>query len=170
MNFRVASRLAGMFLLGLGCALAQDPTKVAPTHYRLAFDNERVQVVYIHYGPHEKSALHDHPGGVVVNLTNGHLKFTDQDGKVREVSAIRGEARWFPPFKHRVENLTDEPYDAVYIGVKGGTASGKNGLTEKDQETIAALLLAVNSQGLQRSPDVPAAKLPTPSQLAPASK
>ena len=125
MNFKAASRLAGIFLLGLGCALAQDPTKVAPTHYRLAFDNERVQVVYIHYGPHEKSALHDHPGGVVVNLTNGHLRFTDQDGKVREVSAIRGEARWFPPFKHRVENLTDESYDAVYIGVKGGTASGR---------------------------------------------
>jgi predicted metal-dependent enzyme (double-stranded beta helix superfamily) len=53
-------------------ALAQDPTKVEPQHYQLAFENEYVQVVNIHYGPREKSALHNHPGGVVVVLTSGH--------------------------------------------------------------------------------------------------
>jgi hypothetical protein len=29
-----------------------------------------VDVVSVHYGPHEKSVLHDHPGGVVVSLTD----------------------------------------------------------------------------------------------------
>ena len=99
-------------------AAAQDPTKVEPKHYHLAFENEYVQVVDVHYGPHEKSALHDHPGGVVVVLTAGHLKFTDEKGKVQEVFAKPGESRWFPPFKHQVENLGDSPYNAVYIGVK----------------------------------------------------
>lgn len=99
-------------------ALAQDPTKVEPKHYKLGFENEHVQVVYVHYGPHEKSALHDHPGGVVVYVSEGHLKFTDQSGKTTEVYAKPGEARWFPPFKHRVENLEDKPFDAVYVGVK----------------------------------------------------
>jgi quercetin dioxygenase-like cupin family protein len=106
-------------LLGVTSSFAQDPTKVEPTHYKLAFENERVQVVYIHYGPHEKSALHDHPPGVVVNLTNGHLRFMDQNGNVQEVRATHGEARWFPAFKHRVENLSDTSYDGVYIAVKG---------------------------------------------------
>lgn len=100
-------------------ARAQDPTKVEPKHYKLQFENERVQVVNVHYGPHEKSEMHDHPGGVVVVVTAGHLKFTDQSGKVTEVHAKAGEARWFPPFKHKVENLGDEPYNAVYIGIKG---------------------------------------------------
>lgn len=99
-------------------ASAQDPTKVEPKHYKLGFENEHVQVVYVHYGPHEKSGLHDHPGGVVVYVTEGHLKFTDQNGKTTEVFAKPGEARWFPPFKHRVENLGDKPFDAVYVGVK----------------------------------------------------
>ena len=99
-------------------AFAQDPTKVEPKHYKLGFENEHVQVVYVHYGPHEKSGLHDHPGGVVVYVTEGHLKFTDQSGKTTEVFAKPGEARWFPPFKHRVENLGDKPFDAVYVGVK----------------------------------------------------
>lgn len=106
-----------------GAALAQDPTKVEPKHYRLGFENEHVQVVYVHYGPHEKSGIHDHPGGVVVNVTEGHLRFTDVNGKTTEVYAKPGEARWFPPFKHRVENLGDKPYDGVYIGVKSKTTA-----------------------------------------------
>jgi quercetin dioxygenase-like cupin family protein len=100
-------------------ASAQDPTKVEPRHYKLLFENDRVQVVSVHYGPHEKSEMHDHPWGVVVVVTGGHLKFTDQNGKVTEVYSKEGEARWFPPFKHKVENLGDEPYNAVYVGIKG---------------------------------------------------
>src|ERR1700730_8461379 len=106
-------------------ALAQDPTKVEPKHYKLAFENESVQVVDIHYGPHEKSGLHDHPGGVVVVLTAGHLKFTDQDGKIKEVYAKPGESRWFPAFKHKVENLGDTTYDAVYIAIKTKSVASK---------------------------------------------
>jgi quercetin dioxygenase-like cupin family protein len=108
-------------------ALAQDPTKAEPKHYKLAFENEWVQVVNVHYGPHEKSGLHDHPGGVVVVLTGGHLRFTDEDGKTHEVFAKPGESRWFPPFKHRVENLGDTVYDAVYIGVKTRSSATKIG-------------------------------------------
>ena len=105
-------------------ALAQDPTKAEPKHYKLAFENEAVQVVDVHYGPHEKSGMHDHPGGVVVVITGGHLKFTDENGKTREVFAKPGESRWFPAFKHKVENLGDTTYNAVYIGIKGRGTTG----------------------------------------------
>ena len=108
-------------------AFAQDAFKVEPTHYKLDFENETVQVVNVHYGPHEKSSLHSHPGGVVVTLTPGHLKFTDEHGKVRETHSMAGEARWFPPFKHSVENLGDSPYNAVYIGIKTEQRSGLSG-------------------------------------------
>ncbi len=99
---------------------AQDAMKTEPTHYKLAFENDKVQVVYIHYGPHEKSRRHSHPQGVIVNITAAHLLFTDQDGKTQEVYAKPGEARWFPPFQHTVENLGDTDYSGVYVGVKGG--------------------------------------------------
>jgi len=111
--------------LALHRVSAQDPTKVEPQHYKLAFENEWVQVVDVHYGPHEKSGLHDHPGGVVVVLTAGHLRFTDENGKVKEVFAKPGESRWYPAFKHKVENLGDTAYNAVYIGLKTKTLSGK---------------------------------------------
>ena len=116
---------AAIVCLAINCAVAQDPTKVEPKHYKLQFENDRVQVVNVHYGPHEKSEMHDHPGGVVVVVTGGHLRFTDQNGKVTEVYSKAGEARWFPPFKHKVENLGDEPYNAVYIGIKGKASEAR---------------------------------------------
>ncbi len=125
---------------------AQDPTKVEPKHYKLDFENDKVQVVSVHYGAHEKSALHEHPGGVVVILTSAHLRFTDENGKTREIFSKPGEARWYPPFKHRVENLGDTPYDAVYVGIKGlSTASrGPNNpmdaLDEQTKQIITALV------------------------------
>ena len=141
---------AGLFVCLLAVvAQAQDPTKVEPTHYKLDFENDRVQVVAVTYGPHEKSALHDHPGGVVVSITEAHLRFTDEGGKVREVYSKPGEARWYPPFKHRVENLGDTTYRAVYIGIKGKLATASNGSTDPttamDEETkqiVAAFVLA----------------------------
>jgi quercetin dioxygenase-like cupin family protein len=133
-------------------ALAQDPIKVEPKHYKLDFENDRVQVVAVHYGPHEKSEMHDHPGGVVISLTAGHLRFTDERGKTREVFAKPGEARWYPPFKHKVENLGDEPYNAVYVGVKTKemtvTDSGHPpaGMDEQTAKILAAYMLASSKQ------------------------
>jgi quercetin dioxygenase-like cupin family protein len=121
-------------------AVAQDPTKVEPKHYRLGFENQHVQVVYVHYGPHEESTIHDHPAGVVVNITGGHLRFIDEAGNVQDVHANAGEARWFPPHKHRVENLGDTPYNAVYIGIRepGGKAASQ-GSPLQDEEVKAIL-------------------------------
>jgi quercetin dioxygenase-like cupin family protein len=131
---------AGAFVcVAVSSGLAQDPTKVEAKHYKLDFENERVQVVSVHYGPREKSSLHEHPGGVVVSLSEGHLRFTDEAGKTREVYAKPGEVRWYAPFKHRVENLSDTTYDAVYIGVKGklaiASAGSKDATTALDDET-----------------------------------
>ncbi len=148
----VCSRSFCVALLVLSCCavvFAQDPTKVEPTHYKLAFENEYVQVVNVHYGPHEKSNLHAHPGGVVVVITAGHLKFTDENGKTQEVFAKPGEARWFPPFKHRVENLGATPYNAIYIGIKNkhlndetSLKNGPSGLDEQTKKLVAEALVA----------------------------
>src|ERR1700692_1341723 len=141
--------LAALLLSLISLVFAQDPTKTEPAHYKLAFENEYVQVVNVHYGPHEKSGLHAHPGGVVVVLTAGHLRFTDENGKTQEVSAKPGEARWFPPFKHKVENLGETSYSAVYIGIRNknlhSEAALNGGEFEMDEQTkklVAEALLA----------------------------
>jgi quercetin dioxygenase-like cupin family protein len=143
---------AAFVCLATVSALAQDPTKVEPKHYKLDFENDRVQVVSVHYGPHERSAMHEHPGGVVVSLTEAHLRFTDESGKTREVFSKAGEVRWYPPFKHKVENLGDTTYDAVYVGVKGNVAAANQSgdatavIDEQTKRAIAAYLLASGRQ------------------------
>jgi len=141
----------GAWLSLLFCivAVGQDPLKVEPTHYKLAFENEFVQVVNVHYGPHEKSGLHAHMGGVVVVLTAGHLRFTDEKGKVQEVFAKPGDPRWFPPFKHTVENLGSSAYNAVYIGIKDkrlasevSVKAASSGMDEQTKKFVAEALLA----------------------------
>jgi len=126
--------------------MAQDPTKVEPKHYKLDFENDRVQVVSVMYGPHEKSVLHEHPGGVVVSLTEAHLRFTDENGKTREVFSKSGEVRWYPPFKHKVENLGDTVYRGVYVGVKNAVAASNakpGDVVAMDDETKALVTLAL---------------------------
>jgi quercetin dioxygenase-like cupin family protein len=131
-------------LVAFGGAFAQDPTKVESSHYKLAFENETVQVVDVHYGPREKSGMHDHPGGVVVVIHGGHLRFTEQNGNVREVFSKAGESRWFPPFKHKVENLGATSYDAVYIGMKTKRTTSQANLPNRPVpiEAEAARVLA----------------------------
>jgi beta-alanine degradation protein BauB len=127
-------------------ACGQEPTKVEPRHYHLDFENDRVQVISVHYGPHEKSGLHEHPGGVVVILTEAHLRFTDENGKSREVFSKPGEARWYPPFKHRVENLGDTSYDAVYVGLKG-KVNASSGSQEQIEQEARAMVAALPAAG-----------------------
>jgi quercetin dioxygenase-like cupin family protein len=127
----------GMVVCLAVSACAQDPIKTEPKHYKLDFENEKVQVVSVHYGPHEKSGLHEHPGGVVVSLTEGHLRFTDESGKIREAYAKPGEVRWYAPFKHRVENLSDTAYDAVYVGIKGANKMSR--ASQESDDEVAAL-------------------------------
>jgi quercetin dioxygenase-like cupin family protein len=141
--------LAALLLSLSAPVFAQDPTKAEPTHYKLAFENDYVQVVNVHYGPHEKSGLHAHPGGTVIVLTAGHLRFTDENGTSKEVFAKPGEARWFPPFKHKVENLGDTSYSAVYVGIKNkklaseaGLTGGKSEMDEQTKKLVAEALLA----------------------------
>ena len=145
-------RAAILLPLILALAPAQDAIRVEPTHYRLAFENDKVQVVYIHYGPHEKSKEHSHPQGVVVNISEARLVFTDIEGKTREVYSKPGEARWFPPYQHTVENIGDTDYNGVYIAVKGGSSAGGSAerfpdLDEQSKETIALHVVGIDSGG-----------------------
>jgi quercetin dioxygenase-like cupin family protein len=141
-----------MILSAITMCLAQDPTKVEASHYTLAFENASVQVVNVYYGPHEKSGMHNHPGGVVVVITGGHLRFTDQKGNVQEVYSKAGESRWFPPFQHKVENLGDTAYRAVYIGMKGKTAARMDPakhhpkLNAQTEQLVAAYLAAAQTK------------------------
>ena len=97
---------------------AQDPVNLDPKHYAVELENERVRILRITYGPHEKSVMHAHPSIVTVNLTDAHLKFTYHDGKTEIIEAKAGQVLSFPAFEYLPENLSDKPYEAIAIELK----------------------------------------------------
>lgn len=100
-------------------AFAQDPVKVDPKHYTVLFENDRVRVLKIHYGPHEKSVMHSHPDGVVTFLMDEHAKFTLADGTSQVRDGKAGDALWLPAETHLPENLSDKPLDGILVELKG---------------------------------------------------
>ncbi len=104
-------------------AMAQDPVKVDPKHYKVVFENDQVRVLHIHYGPHEKSVMHEHPNGVVTFLADERGKFTFPDGKSEEFVAKAGESQWIAGGKHLPENTGNTPLDGVLVELKGKMAA-----------------------------------------------
>ncbi len=103
-------------------AFAQDPVKVDPKHYTVVSENDRVRVLRIRYGAHEKSVMHSHPDSVVTFLTDVHVKFTMPDGTTQEVTQKAGDAMWTPAGTHLPENLSDTAMDAILVELKAKPA------------------------------------------------
>jgi len=98
---------------------APDAVKVDPKHYKVELENDRVRVVRISYGPHEKSVMHGHRAGIGVFLTDSHFKFTYPDAKTEEINGEKGKFLWFgKEWAHLPENLSGAPFEAVYVELK----------------------------------------------------
>jgi quercetin dioxygenase-like cupin family protein len=117
--------VAAVWVLSAVTTYAQDPVKVDPKHYKVEFENDKVRVLRITYGPGEKSVIHGHPDNVAVFLTDGQSKFTTPDGKTQEVSLRAGTTMWSAGGKHLPENTGDKPFELVVVELKGKPATGK---------------------------------------------
>ena len=96
----------------------QDAVRVDPEHYTVVAEDERVRVVRIHYGVGEKSVMHTHPDGVLVTISDSHVRFTDEAGNSEEVRFKAGEAILAPGTAHLPENLGSEPIEGFLIELK----------------------------------------------------
>jgi hypothetical protein len=125
MRLRPILILLALLCLAAAPAMAQDPVKVDPKHYTLAFENDQVRVLRVHYGPHEKSVMHEHPALVVIPLSDAAVKFTYPDGKseVRQLKA--NEATWMAAEKHLPENLSDKDNNLFVVELKGKAPAAK---------------------------------------------
>ena len=98
---------------------AQDAAKVDAKHYTVAFENDQVRVLKVHYGPGEKSVMHSHPNTVAVFITDAKGKFTFPDGKTQDFDVKAGEAMADTAKTHLPENTSDKAFDVVVIELKG---------------------------------------------------
>jgi quercetin dioxygenase-like cupin family protein len=99
-------------------ATGQDPVKVDAKHYKVELENDRVRVLRVHYGPHEKSAMHSHPDSVAIFQNDVHCRFTFPDDKTEEHRFRAGETMFTPAGSHLPENLGDQGLDVILIELK----------------------------------------------------
>src|SRR6266705_3071420 len=98
--------------------LVEDPVKVDPKHYKVEFENDKVRILRITYGPGEKSIMHGHPNAVAVFLADGGGKFTYPDGKTEDIDMKAGQAMWFPPVEHLPQERIGKTIDLVFVELK----------------------------------------------------
>jgi len=96
----------------------EDPVKVDPRHYKVEFENERVRVLRINYGPGEKSVMHSHPESIAVFLTDAHHKFSYPDGRTEDINANAGTVQHMDAFTHLPENISKKPFQVIVVELK----------------------------------------------------
>src|SRR5580698_5345426 len=106
--------------------LAQDPLPTYPNNYRVVLDNSEVRVIRVHYGPHEKLGVHDHPKTptVYVYLNDGPpVRFEHFEKKgftLDRPATTRGGFRVSPGRveQHTAENLGEVASDFLRVELK----------------------------------------------------
>jgi len=83
-----------------------DPTVTDPRHYTVAFENESVRVLRVHFGPREKGEEHEHILNRVV------LYLNDQTGAKADDVRMAGAAT------HAEQNAADTPADRLAVELK----------------------------------------------------
>ena len=96
----------------------QDPVAVDSKHYKVELENERVRVLRVHYGAHEKSVMHSHPDSVVIVQNDVRCRFTFPDGKTEEHNFHAGQTMFTPAGSHLPENLGNQGLDVILIELK----------------------------------------------------
>jgi uncharacterized RmlC-like cupin family protein len=97
-----------------------DPVKADPKHYKVEFENEKVRVLRVRYGPNEKSEMHSHPNSISIFLTDvDRSRHTLPDGNSDEISAKAGEVMYMEAWEHNPENLSGKPFEVIVVELKG---------------------------------------------------
>jgi quercetin dioxygenase-like cupin family protein len=99
-------------------AMAQDPVKVDPNHYKVEFENAQVRVLRVKVDPGEKSIMHRHPNAVAIFVTELNGKFTFPDGTTQDVTRKAGDVMWTPAVTHQPENTGTQPMEVILVELK----------------------------------------------------
>jgi len=97
-----------------------DALRVDPKDYKLEFENNQVRVVRLKVAPHASVPMHENTlNRVVVYLTDQNVRETSPDGKATVGQHKAGEYSFGGPSKHTLDNLSDKPYEAIIVELKG---------------------------------------------------
>ena len=96
-----------------------DAVQLDPRHYQVEYENDRLRVLRVQFGPHEKSVMHRHPAGVVIVLSDCDFRTYLPQGEARHTIGKSGQVVGFDePIEHLPENLSAKPFEAIFVELK----------------------------------------------------
>ena len=95
-----------------------DAVRLDPARYQIDFENQRVRIVRLGFGPHEQGLMVEHPPRVLVTLTDVDVKLLFADGRTDRRSAPAGVAAWLDGETLQTENAGVHPLEVVLIEPK----------------------------------------------------
>ena len=98
--------------------IRKDAVKADPQHYTVEFENDKVRIIRIKYGPGEKSVMHTHGPHAAIFLTDNTVRMTLPDGTSAESTGEAGATLWSDAGEHLPENLSDKPFELILVEVK----------------------------------------------------
>jgi beta-alanine degradation protein BauB len=122
MMARNALSAVALVLLWSGAAVAQDPVKVDPAHYKVVFENASVRVLKVGYPVGAKSSMHQHPDAIMVPLGPAKVRFTLPDGKTEETEMTADTALYTPAGTHNPANIGTGPVSGILVEFKTAAA------------------------------------------------
>ena len=99
-----------------------DAIRIDPARYKIDFENEKVRVVRLGFGPRERGVMVEHPPRVLATLSDVSVKLVFQDGSTDQRGAPAGVAAWLEGETLQTENASDQPLEVVLVEPK--SASG----------------------------------------------
>lgn len=101
-------------------ATAQSDVEADPSHHRLLFENDKVRVVRVTFGPREKAAaMFDAKEVVIVSLTGGAQRLHFPNGTFADPPPSAAGAAFFAPAgRIQPENLRNERLEFIVVEPK----------------------------------------------------
>jgi hypothetical protein len=110
--------VVSLVVLWSGVALAQDPVKVDPAHYKVLFENASVRVLSITYPAGATSKMHQHPDSIVIPLSDAKVRFATPDGKSEDRDMANESATYTPAGTHNPTNIGTATLKAILVEFK----------------------------------------------------
>ena len=95
-----------------------DAVTVAPDHYKVVEENDRVRKLEFRGNSGATTAMHSRPAVVAVALSGAEVRFTVPGGQTMDISLSAGQAMYMDAADHATEILSSAEAHVILIELK----------------------------------------------------
>jgi hypothetical protein len=102
-----------------------DAVNTDPKHNKVLFENDRIRIVRVHFGPGEEGPIVDKRSRVVILLRDMVAKVRLADGHVESRQGKAQKIQWSQAGRQATINGRSGPLENIVVELKGADAKGK---------------------------------------------